>query len=240
MVERRYGNEPSGIDRLFRAAFWICRSVSAAFILICLLALGVGVGLFVYTYVHEANTSRPEIGATIETLPKFDELWVEMNASAQSQVAQPSASGDVTKAGNFNVPGGFLAADVVALVRKYKLGISDGRAIAKAADAVGADRDAFVSGLDPFLAGWSHLGEAKPPITMPPSDALEWYNGRFAKAVRAHEAVVSESRRKQGQASAEAAASRSISLQICLVAVAGMLAFIALPLLIQIERNTRE
>jgi Zn-finger nucleic acid-binding protein len=94
-------------------------------------------------------------------------------------------------------------------------------------------QEAFVTGLESFAADVAKTTSARD------SSVISWYVSDFKSRLTAY--TEAERRRKDDQIQAEAeAASKRASLGIAIgVAFAAMMAFLFLPLAIQIERNTR-
>ena len=88
--------------------------------------------------------------------------------------------------------------------------------------------DAFVDGLAAFIKGT--------PAT---DDSLIWYMSTFDARIAAHNRAVRDRLEEQRAARATLAAQRTLALMTMGMALAALLTFLVLPLLILIEENTR-
>ncbi len=216
-------------DRVLRGAFHFARSISVLVIIASVLVALGGSALAVYALMPVPRLAG---GAVDEpTLREFVE------ECTRPQPAQQQSSGQQRRRGT-----GLEAFDACAayrqrletVVARLKIAPNAVEVLCSRVAAVPAKhRDAFIDGLERLAEQF----EANPPKgeNCSGTDAANWYLFEFARRMEVEQA-------EEALAAAQAAERRGLlmpALSAIGSAIAALLMFLILPLLIQIERNTR-
>ncbi len=216
-------------DRVLRAAFQFGRSISVLVIILSLLSIAGSVALGSYALMPAVPPTPPEVEN-----PTYREFLVECARPADSTGfdTQGRSSGDLSDSGDecdqYRTSSNSIA-------KKLQLDLEN------FARVVCARIQRYpVRYRQPFIDGFRAVGDAF--VAKPPSDqncdgadAANWY-------MRSFDARIQDALSVESAAAAAAAERRALFLPALSglgSAVAALLMFLLLPLMIQIERNTR-
>lgn len=215
-------------DRILRGAFQFARSISVLVIIASLLVAAGGSALAVYALLP----SPPTLAGSLDkpTLAEFVEECSRPSASQQAP-RQPRPRGRDLETVDDCGP---YRARAEAIVARLKVTEAAVDVLCSRIAAVPAKhRDAFIGGLEALSVAF----ESNPPKgeDCTGADAANWYMREFFARIELEQA-------EEAAAEAAAAARRSMLMPALAAigsAIAALLMFLILPLLIQIERNTR-
>jgi hypothetical protein len=215
-------------DRILRGAFQFARSISVLVIIASLLVAAGGSALAVYALLP----SPPTLAGSPDkpTLAEFVEECSRPSASQQAPRQSRPRGRDLETVDDC----GPYRARAEAIVARLKVTEAAVDVLCSRIAAVPAKhRDAFIGGLEALSVAF----ESNPPKgeDCTGADAANWYMREFFARIELEQA-------EEAAAEAAAAARRSMLMPALTAigsAIAALLMFLILPLLIQIERNTR-
>ncbi|MFA5864741.1 MAG: hypothetical protein WC975_08640 [Phycisphaerae bacterium] len=230
-------------DRVLRFSFKFAKWVSAFIVLACLVtAIGCLIGLLIV---------YPDI-KPIESIQPFDptfaswKLEFEPEEQAQNNPQQDASVPQISSQETSVSPA--YVGRLKDLTKKYNLSeygeeYPENQSIWVANFISEIDekhRDQFVSGLGNFLMEFSqHVlskGKAK---NYPCRVAAEWYKKQFIRSIEKNQELRNERREKNIAEEQAASANRRILGLTLVGAITALMVFLFLPLMIQIEHNTR-
>jgi len=241
--------KPSWIDRLFCVAFDVGRYFSAVVITLCLLTFVVGA----IALVVVQPTAKPLPAVTVSDLkpPTCEELlaWVQKQEAERRRAEEASRATErkpeVRGGGErrSSQPPQRTLTPAQRVAAKHGISVKE---LQEAIDSLGStDGPAFLAALDSFLTEWAEAGKSvkdKAGATI----AFEWFFIRFATRLREREKEYQVAQARQEAVAAEnqmarryASERRWLTAQVLVGAFGVLIAFLALPLLLQIERNSR-
>jgi hypothetical protein len=223
------------VDRFLRFAFGFGRAISAIVLLLAGLVVAGGIAVIAWSFVPEEAGRGPE---RIDP-PVITTFITECTEQANAEAAARQESGQEGRAfGSFATredPCGPYRSDIDAALRRLSLPEAEGRTVVCAIvlDLPLAERRPWLEGLNAFAAEFPEY--RKKGYRCEGREALAWYVDAYDAGLRARAA--------REQAALQRAERRAVLRQTAIAgigsAIGAILAFLILPLLIQIERNTR-
>lgn len=196
-------------DRVLRLAFSLGKYLSVFVIAICMLVITGSLVVLLYTF---SNQIEPNFR------PNSDDYIRQMKdfRNTESGAVDKGSDGGITH----------LDQELAAMVKQYKLNKYQTNLILEGV----IERDMrytwdYVNGLKECLSEWSQANMDADDTVI---DPVLWYNTEWIRNEVEYESAL-----------ARTSATRWLMLNILVVATCALLAFLILPLLIQIERNTR-
>jgi hypothetical protein len=215
-------------DRILRGAFHFARSISVLVIIVSLLVTAAGSAVAVY-----ALLPSPRLPPEPVDKPTLAEFVEECSRASQSERASRRLSSQEHEFAPVDDCGPYRERSE-AVAARLRLSASAVDVLCSRIEAIRPkDRDAFISGLESLAAEF----EKNPPKGegCTAASGANWYMNEFAARIAREQA-------EEARAAAAVAARRNLLMPAMTAigaAIASLLSFLILPLLIQIERNTR-
>ena len=226
--------DPGIFDKILRVGFAIGRTASVIVILGSLFAVVVCAVLFILNSIGPAPTPAPVASLVPPSFTDFATNCKASNTAKSSPTTGAHGGSWTTK-----------RADPCAQWRDRLTRTCELLGMGGMEDALCSTTMGFPSDYrDPFTAGIVSHAETfyntnPKPANCDGAMAAEWYIENFERLIREREQSLVASQEAARSAQAQRAMIRNTSLTAAGLSIASLIVFLVLPLLIQIERNTR-